>query len=934
MTSKPPQLADDPELIEVIGASEHNLKNIDVSFPRNKLVVITGLSGSGKSSLAFDTIFAEGQRRYIESFSAYARQFLGNLAKPKVERISGLSPAIAIEQKTTSKSPRSTVGTITEIYDFLRLLYARVGKAYSYNSGEAMVGYSSSEIFDKISNVHHGEGVMILAPLVRGRKGHYRELFERLGKQGFAKVRVDGVVEEIVKGFQVDRYKVHDIELVVDRLKISDGNSNRLKQAIDQALKLGASTCMSLSEQGNSFFYSQDLTCPSTGLSYPSPEPNLFSFNSPYGACTTCKGLGFCYELDVKKIIPSEELSIKKGAILPLGKYKSTYVFNAIEQLAEKFSEDIGKPYAQHSFAFKQALLFGEEVEGSHHFPGLIDLLNQQGEYDENRRKVINYSKEVACKSCEGNRLNRPALHFKIAEKNIADVVKMDIQDLSVWCDTVMDNVADEQRIIAEEILKEVKDKVGFLLEVGLYYLSLDRTAKTLSGGESQRIRLASQIGAKLVGVLYILDEPSIGLHPNDNRKMIAALRQLVENGNSVLVVEHDKEIMEKCDYLIDVGPKAGEHGGRIVDQGPPTKLSNPQSLTYQYLNGSSSIEIPAKRRKGTGQYLVLKGATGHNLKKVDLSIPLGTLTAVSGVSGSGKSSLIKGTLSPILFNHIYHSSQIPLPYQLVEGLDHLDKIIEIDQSPIGRTPRSNPATYTGLFSDIRNLFANLPQAKILGLKPGKFSFNVVGGRCEDCKGAGVQVIEMNFLPDVSVVCKTCNGKRYKKEILKVRYKGKNIYDVLELSIGEAVSFFQSFPPMYRKLKVLDEVGLSYIKLGQSSLTLSGGEAQRIKLGAELHKKDTGKTLYLLDEPTTGLHFEDIKMLLKVMNKMVDRGNTILVIEHNTDVLKAADHIIDLGVEGGAKGGQIIAIGTPEEVASNRKSLTGKFLNEELNNNP
>ena len=931
MTSSIPKLADDPEVIEVIGASEHNLKNIDVTFPRNQLVVITGLSGSGKSSLAFDTIFAEGQRRYIESFSAYARQFLGNLAKPKVERISGLSPAIAIEQKTTSKSPRSTVGTITEIYDFLRLLYARVGTAYSYETGEEMVGYSNSEIFNKITATHQNQAVMILSPLVRGRKGHYRELFERLGKQGFAKVRVDGELVDMVKGFQVDRYKVHDIELVVDRLKVTEANRDRLKSAIDQALKMGGNTCMSLGEEGDSFFYSQDLTCPTTGLSYPAPEPNLFSFNSPYGACSKCKGLGFRYELDLDKIIPAKEVSIKKGAILPLGKFKSNYIFNAIERLAEEYSEYISKPYKLHSDEFVQALLFGEDTEGSHSFSGLFELLNQQSEYEGNRRIVNHYSKEVSCSTCEGQRLNRPALHFRIAGKNIAEVAKLDIAELSLWCDAVLSDVKAEHQVIAQEILKEVKDKVGFLLEVGLYYLSLDRTAKTLSGGESQRIRLASQIGAKLVGVLYILDEPSIGLHPNDNRKMIGALRQLVENGNSVLVVEHDKEIMEKCDYLIDVGPRAGINGGQIVDQGPPHQLKNKNSLTYQYLKGVSGVETPTTRRQGNGEHLILKGATGHNLKNVNLDIPLGTFVAVSGVSGSGKSSLIDGTLSPVLFNHVYQSSQVPLPYQSIEGLEEIDKIIEIDQSPIGRTPRSNPATYTGLFSDIRNLFANLPQAKILGLKPGKFSFNVAGGRCEDCKGAGVQVIEMNFLPDVAVTCKVCNGKRYKKEILKVRYKGKNIYDVLEMSIGEAVDFFQSFPSMYRKLKVLDEVGLSYIKLGQSSLTLSGGEAQRIKLGSELHKKDTGKTLYLLDEPTTGLHFEDIKMLLKVMNQMVERGNTVLVIEHNTDILKSADYIVDLGVEGGSKGGQIVATGTPEQVAKNKRSLTGKFLKEELN---
>lgn len=925
-----PLLAEDPEFIEVIGASEHNLKNLNLTFPRNQLVVITGLSGSGKSSLAFDTIFAEGQRRYIESFSAYARQFLGNLAKPNVEKISGLSPAIAIEQKTTSKSPRSTVGTITEIYDFLRLLYARTATAYSYETGEEMVSYTQREIVQQISKQFKDQGVVILAPLVRGRKGHYRELFERLGKQGYTKVRVDGELIEITKGLQVDRYKIHDIELVVDRITIESKNQQRINTSLAEALKIGGGSCLIADKEGKGQFFSQNLICPTTGISYSVPEPNLFSFNSPYGACPTCKGLGFKYVLDEGKIIPSSKLSIKNGAIIPLGKYKNNYIFQAIEALAESFGEDISKPFSEHSDEFVQALLFGEENEDQHSFSGVLDIVQQQAEFSDNKRIIHHYSREETCSACNGKRLNREALHFRIAGKNISEIAQLDISDLSAWCTSVKSKFIGDKAIIASEILKEVEEKIGFLLEVGLYYLSLDRTAKTLSGGESQRIRLASQIGAKLVGVMYILDEPSIGLHPNDNRKMIDALKKLCSNGNSVVVVEHDKEIMEKSDYVVDIGPGAGIHGGRVVDQGKPHELSNKDSYTYQYLNGLNEISVPSKRRKGNGQQLILTGAKGHNLKNVKLEIPLGTLCCITGVSGSGKSSLIKGTLSPILFNHIYKSNQIPLPYGDLQGIENIDKIIEIDQSPIGRTPRSNPATYTGLFSDIRNLFSGLPQAKIFGFSPGKFSFNVAGGRCEECKGAGVQVIEMNFLPDVQVQCKSCGGKRYKDEILKVRYKGKNIYEVLEMSIGEAVTFFQSFPSMHRKLKVLDEVGLSYIKLGQSSLTLSGGEAQRIKLSSELHKKETGKTLYLLDEPTTGLHFEDIKMLLKVMNEMVDKGNSMLVIEHNMDIIKSADYIVDLGKEGGKKGGEIVAVGTPEQVAKSKKSLTAKFILEEL----
>jgi excinuclease ABC subunit A len=927
-------IIEDPKFIEITGANEHNLKNISVNIPRNKLVVITGLSGSGKSSLAFDTIFAEGQRRYIESFSAYARQFLGSLSKPDVESINGLSPVIAIEQKTTTKSPRSTVGTTTEIYDYLRLLYARVARAYSYETGEEMLSYTPKEIMDNISSMFDGQAVTVMSPMVKGRKGHYRELFEKLAKQGFTKVRIDGEIKELEKGMQTDRYKMHDIDLVIDRVKVSDKTKSRLKASIEEAISKGAGTMQLVDDKLKLHFYSTHLSCPTSGLSYDLPEPNTFSFNSPYGACKSCKGLGVSFSFDEKKVVPNKKISINKGALLPLGSKKSNFIFNKIEELAEKHGQNLSSNFDSLTSIFVQELLFGDDLpDGESNFEGLFNYLKQQTEYSSGaERRIQQFMKETTCAACSGERLNKISLHFKIGNKNVSEVAKMDLSDFSKWLETVSSNVALHHKVVADEILKEVKEKTTFLLDVGLYYLSLDRTAKTLSGGESQRIRLASQIGAKLVGVLYILDEPSIGLHPNDNTQLIEALQKLRDNGNSIIVVEHDKEIMEKSDYVIDVGPYAGVNGGEIIDQGGISELSNTESLTYQYLKGTKNIEIPKKIRKGSGEKIVLEGATGNNLKNVKLIIPIGVLTCVTGVSGSGKSSLIKGTLSPLLFNHIYKSSQVPLEYKSIKGLQYVDKVIEIDQSPIGRTPRSNPATYTGVFSDIRKLFSLLPQSKILGFNAGKFSFNVKGGRCEECKGAGVKVVEMNFLPDVFVGCKSCHGKRYKKEILKVKYKNKNIFEVLEMPIDESVEFFEAYPSISRKLNALNDVGLSYVKLGQPSTTLSGGEAQRIKLASELHKKDTGKTVYILDEPTTGLHFEDINVLLKVVNKIVDKGNTMLIIEHNTDVIKSADYVVDLGIEGGKNGGSILFQGTVKQLIKNKKSLTAKYVAKEFKN--
>ncbi len=925
------------EFIVIEGAKEHNLKNISLKIPRHKLVVITGLSGSGKSSLAFDTIYAEGQRRYMESFSAYARQFMGDMKRPDVEKIDGLSPVIAIEQKTTSRSPRSTVGTITEIYDFLRLLYARVADAYSYETGELMVSYTTDQISDLIIKNYDGEGINILAPLVKGRKGHYRELFEKLGKQGYSKVRIDGEIIDITKGLQADRYKTHDIEVVVDRLKINSDSASdpRFKRSLSTALNIGEGAIMVLGEpSGKIKFYSQHLTCPTTGISYKLPEPNLFSFNSPYGACPSCNGLGETFSFDEEKVVPNKKMSIAKGAIFPLGKKKKNYIFNIIDELAASMGENINKPFTEHSDDFLKVIMFGNEnsiTESDIKFEGIINYLHQLNEFNNaaENRWLRSYMTSSTCTECKGGRLKKEANHFKIAGKSIAEVSNLDISELSIWLSEISDSFEPSKKKIAEEILKETNKKVSFLLDVGLDYLNLHRTAKTLSGGESQRIRLATQIGSQLVGVLYILDEPSIGLHQRDNKRLIKALKKLRDNGNSVIVVEHDKEIMEEADYIIDIGPKAGKYGGEIIDQGTLKQLSNKNSTTYQYLKGLKSIEVP-KRRKLSKEFVEIKGASGNNLKDVDFKIPIGNFTCISGISGSGKSTLINETLVPLLYNQVYKSKSAPLPFKSVKGLDLIDKVIEIDQSPIGRTPRSNPATYTGVFTDIRNLFAQLPQAKINGFKAGRFSFNIAGGRCEQCKGAGVETIEMNFLPDVFVKCKTCNGNRYNKETLQVKFKGKNINQILDLPINEAVEFFESQPKIKRKIEALNNVGLGYIQLGQASTTLSGGEAQRIKLASELSKKATGKTIYILDEPTTGLHFEDINILLGVLQKIVDLGNSVVVIEHNLDVLKVSDYIIDLGPEGGKNGGQIVAQGTPENLIKNNKSVTAQFLKMEL----
>jgi excinuclease ABC subunit A len=925
------------KFITIEGAREHNLKDISLKIPRNKLVVITGLSGSGKSSLAFDTIYAEGQRRYMESFSAYARQFLGTMKKPDVDKIEGLSPVIAIEQKTTSKSPRSTVGTITEIYDFLRLLFARTSNAYSYETGELMVSYSTDQILNIINQDFNNSKIILLAPLVKGRKGHYRELFEKLGKQGYSKVRIDGEVFNIEKGLQADRYKRHDIEVVIDRLKIeSTSEKKRLKNSISTALKIGDGAIMVLNvDNKNLKFYSQHLTCPTTGISYKLPEPNLFSFNSPYGACPKCNGLGETFSFDEKKIVPNKALSIAKGAIFPIGKAKKNFIFGQLEELSKSYSQDLKIPFKDLSEDFKKALILGniDEINSDHFkFDGILNHLNQLNEFENsNENKWLkSYMASDVCESCHGGRLKRESNHFKISNKSISEVANLDISELKEWLNSIDDSFTTTQKSIATEILKETVKKVDFLLDVGLDYLSLNRTAKTLSGGESQRIRLANQIGSQLVGVLYILDEPSIGLHQRDNQRLIDALIKLRDNGNTIIVVEHDKDIMRKADYIIDIGPKAGEYGGYIIDQGKPNELKNKESTTYRYLSGIDKIEIPERRKVVKSKQIIIKGASGNNLQNVNLNIPIGVFTCISGISGSGKSTLINGTLVPLLYNKIYKSKVSPLPIKSVKGLDLVDKVIEIDQSPIGRTPRSNPATYTGLFGDIRNLYAQLSQSKIMGFKPGRFSFNVVGGRCEECKGAGIETIEMNFLPDVYVTCKTCYGKRYNQETLQINFKGKSINDVLNLPISEAVVFFESHPNIHRKIKALADVGLGYIKLGQGSTTLSGGEAQRIKLATELSKKATGNTIYILDEPTTGLHFEDINVLIGVLQKITDKGNTVIVIEHNLDVIKVADYVIDLGPEGGKKGGLIVAEGTPEEISKNNKSVTGKFLKEEL----
>ncbi|EAQ49030.1 MULTISPECIES: excinuclease ABC subunit UvrA [Leeuwenhoekiella] len=943
-------MADTQEYIEVYGARAHNLKNIDVHIPREKLVVITGLSGSGKSSLAFDTIYAEGQRRYIETFSAYARQFLGGLERPDVDKIQGLSPVIAIEQKTTSKSPRSTVGTITEIYDFLRLLYARASDAYSYETGEKMVSYSDEQIKDLIKTEYAGKRVNVLAPVIRSRKGHYRELFEQIAKQGFVKVRVDGEVRDIEKGMKIDRYKTHDIEIVIDRLKIEDGQDidKRILETINTAMYHGEDVMMILDHDTNEArYFSRSLMCPTSGISYPNPEPNNFSFNSPKGACPKCNGIGELRVVNVDKIIPDPKLSIKNGGLAPHGNQKSNWIFKQLEIIAQRFDFKLTDPIKDIPKEAIDMILYGGKekftvdsktlgVSRNYKidFEGVANFIESTYENNDSaslKRWAKEYMEKVICPECEGSRLRKESLYFRVREKNIAELAQMDVLELAAWFKDLPDNLSEKQTAIATEILKEINARLQFLVDVGLTYLSLNRSSKSLSGGEAQRIRLATQIGSQLVGVLYILDEPSIGLHQRDNEKLINSLESLRDLGNSVLVVEHDKDMIERADYVIDIGPFAGKHGGEIISEGTPKQLVKQHTLTAQYLNGEKEIAVPAERRKGNGKKIVLKGATGNNLKKVDVEFPLGKMIVVTGVSGSGKSTLINETLYPIMNAHYFNGVKKPAPYKSIKGLDECDKVIDINQSPIGRTPRSNPATYTGVFGEIRSLFAKIPEAQIRGYKPGRFSFNVAGGRCETCKGGGLRVIEMNFLPDVYVECETCQGKRFNRETLEIRYKGKSIADVLEMTIDEAVPFFEHIPKIYRKLKTIQDVGLGYISLGQQSTTLSGGEAQRIKLATELSKRDTGNTFYILDEPTTGLHFEDVRILMDVLNRLTDKGNTMLIIEHNLDVIKMADHIIDIGYEGGRNGGQLVAKGTPEEVAKDKKSFTAKFLRNELN---
>ena len=937
------------ENIEVKGARVHNLKNIDVTIPREKLVVITGLSGSGKSSLAFDTIYAEGQRRYIETFSAYARQFLGGLERPDVDKIDGLSPVIAIEQKTTSKSPRSTVGTITEIYDFLRLLFARAGDAYSYRTGEKMVSYDDAQIMELIISSYKGKKINILAPIVKSRKGHYRELFEQIAKQGFVKVRVDGEIRDIVKGMKVDRYKTHDIEIVIDRLKIEESAEldKRISETINTAMYSGDNVLMIL-EEGSEVprYFSRDLMCPTTGISYPSPEPNTFSFNSPKGMCPDCNGLGHIYEVNENKIFPNKSLSIKGGGIAPLGEYKNSWAFKQIETIAQRYNFELTTPVSKIPEEAVQVLLYGGkesfEVDSKTlgvkrvykiDYEGISNFIkNQFNEANSTtiKRWTKEYMDKIKCPTCEGTRLKKESLYFKIDNHNIAELSNLDITELADFFNGLEKKLEGNQLKIAEEIIKEIKTRVQFLLDVGLDYLSLNRSSKSLSGGEAQRIRLATQIGSQLVGVLYILDEPSIGLHQRDNERLIKSLESLRDLGNSVIVVEHDRDMIERADHVIDIGPKAGKHGGEIISEGKPDELKNHNTLTADYISGKLKIVVPKKRREGNGNNLELSGCSGNNLKNVSVRFPLGKMIGVTGVSGSGKSTLINETLYPILNAHYFNGVKVPMPYNKIKGLEHLDKVIDINQSPIGRTPRSNPATYTGVFSEIRSLFAMTQEASIRGYKPGRFSFNVAGGRCETCQGGGLRVIEMNFLPDVYVDCETCNGKRFNRETLEIRYKGKSIADVLEMTINESVEFFGNIPKIHRKLKTIQDVGLGYISLGQQSTTLSGGEAQRIKLATELSKRDTGNTFYILDEPTTGLHFEDIRVLMQVLNKLVNKGNTVLVIEHNMDVIKMVDHIIDIGYEGGRNGGMVVAEGTPEEVALDKKSYTSKFLRKEL----
>ena len=944
--------------INVYGARVHNLKNIDVEIPRQSLTVITGLSGSGKSSLAFDTIFAEGQRRYIETFSAYARNFLGGMERPDVDKITGLSPVISIEQKTTNKNPRSTVGTTTEIYDYLRLLFARAGKAYSYATGEEMVKYTEEKVLDMIMHDYAGKPIYILAPLVRGRKGHYRELFESMRRKGYLNIRVDGELLEITRGMKVDRYKNHDIEVVIDKLKPGAEATDRLKKSVAIAMKQGEGLIMILDKDSGAIkHFSKRLMCPTTGISYSDPAPNNFSFNSPQGACPHCKGLGYINMIDLGKVMPDKKQNIHDGGIAPLGKYKSQMIFWQVEAILKKYERlrvgerssgmcDLKTPIQDIPDEALQEVLYGslenvridkELVHTSSDyfvsFDGIIKYLRNVMDNDDStagQKWADQFLAECECPECHGQRLNREALSYKIWDKNISELASMDISELREWLDKVEAHLDHQQQQIAVEILKEIRTRLDFLLEVGLDYLALNRQSASLSGGESQRIRLATQIGSQLVNVLYILDEPSIGLHQRDNERLIHSLKELRDLGNTVIVVEHDEDMMLNADYIVDIGPRAGRKGGEVVFQGTPQEMLKTDTITAQYLNGQQQIVIPTKRRKGNGKSLVLKGCTGNNLKHVDVTFPLGELILVTGVSGSGKSTLINETLQPILSKHFYHSLKNPMPYDSIEGLEYIDKVVNVDQSPIGRTPRSNPATYTSVFSDIRSLFVNLPEAKIRGYKPGRFSFNVKGGRCETCGGNGYKTIEMNFLPDIQVPCETCHGKRYNRETLEVRYKGKSIADVLDMTINQAVEFFENVPDILRKIKTIQDVGLGYIKLGQPSTTLSGGESQRVKLATELSKRDTGKTLYILDEPTTGLHFEDIRILMDVLQKLVDRGNTVIIIEHNLDVIKLADHIIDIGPEGGRKGGQILSTGTPEQVAKSKKGFTPTFLREAL----
>ena len=935
------------EKINVWGARVHNLKNIDVEIPRNSLTVVTGLSGSGKSSLAFDTIYAEGQRRYIETFSAYARNFLGGMERPDVDKITGLSPVISIEQKTTNKNPRSTVGTTTEIYDYLRLLYARAGIAYSYATGEEMVKYTEEDVLHMIHERYTGKPIYILAPLVRNRKGHYRELFETMRRKGYLHIRVDGEVKEITRGMKTDRYKNHNIEVVIDKLLVQDKDDERLKKSVAAAMKQGDGLLMIMEKtSGEAKYYSKRLMCPSTGLSYGDPAPNKFSFNSPEGACPRCKGLGYVNEIDLEKIIPDTAATIRQGAIVPLGKYKNQMIFWQIDAILEKYECDLNTPVKEIPDEAMNEILYGsmenvrirkEFVHTSSdyfvEFEGVVKYLRSVIENDDSssgQKWADQFQTVCQCPECKGQRLNRESLSYRIWDKNISEVADLDIAELKSWLAEAQTHLTERQRRIADEIIKEIVTRINFMLEVGLDYLSLNRQSATLSGGESQRIRLATQIGSQLVNVLYILDEPSIGLHQRDNDRLIKSLKELRDLGNTVIVVEHDKDMMLNADYIVDIGPKAGRKGGEVVFQGTPQEMLKQHTITSQYLNGEMKIEVPKERRKGGGKSITLRGASGNNLKHVDVEFPLGKLIVVTGVSGSGKSTLINETLQPILSQHFYRSLKKPMPYDSIDGLENVDKVVNVDQSPLGRTPRSNPATYTGVFSDIRSLFVNLPEAKMRGYKPGRFSFNVKGGRCEACGGNGYKTIEMRFLPDIMVPCEVCYGKRYNRETLEVRYKGKSIADVLDMTINQAVEFFENVPDILRKIKTIQDVGLGYIKLGQPSTTLSGGESQRVKLATELSKRDTGKTVYILDEPTTGLHFEDIRILMNVLQKLVDRGNTVIIIEHNLDVIKLADHIIDMGPEGGRGGGQVLTTGTPEEVALSDKGFTPKFLKAEL----